>query len=85
MVGLMRLSHPLVSFSYLHFLARSRGDDLSVLSSKSELVLMESEQYRKASVDLNRAKWLQKYGVLIAIVLLIAGLFWVRIRYFGSE
>ncbi len=62
----------------------SRGDDLTMLSSKSELVLMESEQYRKASVDLNRSKWLQKYGVLVAIVLLIAGLFWLRIRYFAN-
>lgn len=62
----------------------SRGDDLDQLSSKSDTVLMESEQYRKASVDLNRAKWLQKYGVLLLIVVVIGGLLWVRVSYFSA-
>jgi hypothetical protein len=58
--------------------------DLTNLSNRSEVVLMESEQYHKASVDLNRAKWLQKYGVIGGILLLIAFLLWLRVRYFTA-
>ena len=60
----------------------NRGDDISDLGSKTDAVLSESESYRKASVDLNRMKFWQKWGVVIVIVLVLLLLFYLRAKLF---
>ena len=60
----------------------NRGEDINALGTKSDLVLAESESYRKASVDLNRMKWIQKYGVIVVILLAIALVFYLRAKVF---
>ena len=61
----------------------NRGDDISVLGSKSDMVLAESESYRKASVDLNRMKFWQKWGVLIVILLVVLFVLYLRAKFFS--
>ena len=61
----------------------NRGSDIAELGSQSDMVLAESESYRKASVDLNRMKWLQKYGVIIVIVVFILLMFYLRAKVFS--
>ena len=60
----------------------NRGEDISQLGFKSDQVLAESETYRKASVELNRAKWWQKYGVIMVVVAVVAAFLWIRHRFF---
>ena len=60
----------------------NRGDDISALGTKSDLVLSDSEAYRKASVDLNRMKFWQKWGVVIVIVLVVVLIFYLRAKVF---
>ncbi len=60
----------------------NRGEDISQLGFKSDQVLAESETYRKASAELNRMKWWQKWGVVAAVVIVIIVVFYVRGRFF---
>lgn len=59
-----------------------RGEDIGVLGSKSETVLAESESYRKASVELNRMKFWQKYGVIGVICGVVVLVFYLRSKFF---
>jgi vesicle transport protein SEC22 len=60
----------------------NRGEDINALGDKSDLVLAESESYRKASVDLNRMKWIQKYGVIVVILCAIGLVVYLRKKVF---
>ena len=60
----------------------SRGEDIEQLSKGSELVLVQSDEYRKASVELNRSKWYQKWGAIIGIISIFVLVFYVRGRFY---
>ena len=59
----------------------SRGEDIEHLSQGSELVLGQSDEYRKVTVELNRAKWYQKWGAIAAIILGLVLVYYVRKWY----
>lgn len=61
-----------------------RGEDIGALGNKSDAVLAESEQYRKVSVELNKAKFWQKYGVIIVILAVFVLVFYVRYKWFSD-